>query len=76
MTSRILCIVIALMVCSIGAILVANPGIVGEFQSTLNGVPIKVTISPQDNVQVNTMRYRDLLQDWGEHVRRFVRSQA
>ena len=76
MTSRILCIVIALMVCSIGAILVANPGIVGEFQSTLNGVPIKGTISLQDNVQVNTMRYRDLLQDWGEHVGRFVRSQA
>ena len=73
MTSRILCIVIALMVLSISAILVANPNILGEFQSTLNGVPIKVTISPQDNVQVNTMRYRDLRQDWGEHVGRFVR---
>ena len=33
---------------------------VGEFQSTLNGVPIKVTISPQDNADVDTIRARDV----------------
>ena len=120
MTSRILCIVIALMVLSISAIFVANPGIlsvvevaavaeepeitgdvnrdgvvnildlvevasqfglqgepaaadVGEFQSDLNGLPVKVTISPQDNADVNTMRARDLQKNYGDHGGRFVR---
>ena len=46
MKGKTLCIVIALMVLSLGAILVANPGIFGEFQIKLNGVsPIKVTLT-------------------------------
>ena len=73
MTSRILCIVTALIVLSISAILVANPSILGEFQGTLNGVPIKVTISPQDNADVNRMRARDLRKNSEDHDGRFVR---
>ena len=73
MNSRILCVVTALIVLGISAILVANPGIVGEFQSTLNGVPIKVMISPQDNADINTMRARDLRKNPEDRDGRFVR---
>ena len=73
MNYKTLCIVTALITLSIGAILVANPSLLGKFQSTLNGVPIKVTISPQDNADINTMRARDLRRDSSDHDGRFVR---
>ena len=74
MILRRLCIMTALMVLSLGALLVANPNILGEFSSTLNGVSVQVTLSPQgDEHVINTMRIRDLRKDWDQHVGRFVR---
>ena len=73
MTCRIVCIVIALMVLSVSAILVANPNILGGFSSTLNGVPVQVTISRQGNGMITTMRTEDLLKNWADYDRQFVR---
>ena len=73
MTRKTLCIVIALMVLSIGAIIGANPNILGEFSSTLNGDPVQVTISQQDNGTITTMRAADLVKNWEDHDSRFVR---
>ena len=64
---------IALMVLSIGAILVANPNILGGFSSTVNGVPVQVTLSPQGEEPIKTMRARDVRTDWADHVGKFVR---
>ena len=61
------------MVLSIRAILVANPNIPGEFSSTVNGVPVQVTLSPQGEEPIKTMRARDLRTDWADHVGKFVR---
>lgn len=112
MNYKTLCIVTALIILSIGALLVAKPSILGavepeitsdvnrdgvvdildlvevasqfgetgeqavdvaEFQSTLNGVPIKVTISPQDNADIDTIRARDVQRDHWDYNGRFVR---
>ena len=75
MTRKTLCIVIALMVLSVGAIIGANPSILGEFSSTLNGVPVQVTISRQDNGTITTTRPEDLLENWKDYDYdgRFVR---
>ena len=73
MTCRMFCIVIALMVLSISAILVANPSILGEFSSALNGVPIEVTISSQEIGAITTMRTEDLQEDWADYDEQFVR---
>ena len=73
MKGKTLCIVIALMVLSVSAIIVANPGILGEFSSTLNRVPVQVTISRQDNGTITTMRAEDLVENWADHNQRFVR---
>ena len=73
MTRKTLCIVIALMVLSVGAIIGANPSILGGFSSTLNGVPVQVTISRQDNGTIPTMRSRDLWTDWTAYVDKYVR---
>ena len=73
MTCRIVCIVIALMVLSVSAILVANPNILGGFSSTLNGVPVQVTISRQGNGTITTMRTEDLAKNPADADRRFVR---
>ena len=95
MKRKTLCIVIALMVLGLGAILVAvepeltgdvnRDGIVnildlgevasqsgeqgepantaaniGQFQNDLNGLPVNVTLSPQEHAEVETVRARDL----------------
>ena len=73
MNRKTLCIVIALMVLSISALIVANPNILGGFSSTVNGVPVQVTISRQDNGTITTMRTADLMKNWADHNRRFVR---
>ena len=73
MTCRMFCIVIALMVLSISAILVANPSILGGFSSTLNGVPVQVKISQQDNGTITTMRTEDLMANRADYDGRFVR---
>ena len=73
MKGKTLCIVIALMVLSVGAIIGANPGILGEFSSTLNGHPVQVTISRQDNGTITTMRTEELVENWIDHNQQFVR---
>ena len=73
MKGKIICIVIALMVLSVSALLVANPKILGEFSSTLNGVPVQVMISLQDNGTITTMRTEDLAENWADSNKRFVR---
>ena len=73
MNRKTLCIVIALMVLSVSAILVANPKILGGFSSTLNGVPVQVTIARQDNGTITTTRPEDLLENWEDYDGRFVR---
>ena len=73
MNGKTLCIVIALMVLSLGAILVANPGILGGFSSTLNGVPVQVTISRQGNGTITTTRPEDLVVNREDYDGRFVR---
>ena len=77
MNRKTLCIIIALMVLSIGAIIGANPNILGGFSSTLNGVPVQVTISLQGNGTVTTMHMEHLLEnaanrDYGEQFVRFI----
>ena len=77
MNRKTLCIVIALMVLSISALLVANPNILGGFSSTLNGVPVEVTISLQGNGTITTMSTEDLVEnaaniDYGEQFVRFM----
>ena len=77
MNRKTLSIVIALLVLSISALLVANPNILGGFSSTVNGVPVQVTISRQDNGTVTTMRTEDLLKNatnryYGEQFVRFM----
>ena len=73
MNRKTLCIVIALMVLSISAIIGANPNILGGFSNTLNGVPVEVTISRQDNGTITTMLMEDLLKNWADYDRQFVR---
>ena len=73
MNRKIICIVIALLVLSISAILVANPNILGGFSSTVNGVPVQVTISRQDNGTITTMRPEDFQKNWADYNERFVR---
>ena len=58
---------------SISAILIANPNLLGQFQSTMNGVPVQVTIAPQENTHIQTMRLRDLRKDYDAHVGKIVR---
>ena len=74
MKGKTLCIVIALMVLSISAILVANPGILGGFSSTLNMVDVKVTISGSDlPFFIPELSVEDLRQNWREHEGRIVK---
>ena len=73
MNRKILCSVTALMILSVSAILVANPNILGGFSSTLNGVPVQVTLSLESEEPIKTMRARDLRADWADHVGKFIR---
>ena len=75
MKGKTLCIVIALMVLSIGAIIGAGERILtlGGFSSTLNGVPVEVMLSRQGSRTITTMQTEDLLENWADHNQRFVR---
>ena len=62
------------MLLSISAILIANPNLLGQFKSTLNGVPVQVTIAPQEtDAHIQTMRLRDLQRDYNLHMGKIVR---
>ena len=77
MNRKTLCIVIALMVLSISAIVGAGQRILGlgGFASTLNGVPVEVILARQfgeSSELIKTMRAGDLQRNWAEHDGRFV----
>ena len=75
MTCRKICIVIALMVLSISAIVGADQRIldVGRFSSTVNEVPVEVILAQHGSEPIKRMRARDLRTDWGDHLRKIVR---
>ena len=79
MKGKTLCIVIVLMVLSIGAIIGAERIRIlelGRFSSTLNGVPVEVSlarVARQGGEPIEPMRARDLRRNWMDHVGKFVR---
>ena len=77
MKGKIICIVIGLMVLSIGAIIGAKERIFiqhGWFSSTLNGVPVRVSLAEVGSASIiEPMRADDLLINWEDHVGKFVR---
>ena len=84
MKGKTLCIVIALLVLSISAIIGAREplDILGIFPSTLNGVSIRMVLTteewPVDTKPIETLRVRDLdlwtgLSDEPDYVGQFVR---
>ena len=76
MKGKIICIVIALMVLSIGAIIGAERIFIthGQFSSTLNGVPVRVSVTQVGSASIiEPMRARDLRNNWAEHEGRLVR---
>ena len=75
MKRNILCIVIALMVLSLSALLLANhvEVIFAKIESTLNGVPMTATLARDASEHVKTLDIRELQQNWKDHERKFVR---
>ena len=78
MNRKIICIVIALLVLSVSAIIVASPvwfiSTKAEFGSTLNGFPVWVEFRVRsDKYLISTMDIQELRENWGDHVGRFVR---
>ena len=75
MNRKITCIVIALTVFSISAIIGARERfyILGRFSSTLNGVPVRVILSQESDESITTMRTEDLVENWADYDGRFVR---
>lgn len=75
MKRNIICIVIALMVLSISALLIAGLGlfIFDGFFSTLNGVPIHVALATDDREPFKTIDIQELRDNWEEHDGKFVR---
>ena len=76
MKRKTLCIIIALTVLSISAIIGAKERfhIYGRFSSTLNGVPVwgRITLFPSAE-SIKAMRTEDLVENWADHEGRFVR---
>ena len=72
MKGKIICIVIALMILSISAIIGANPNILGRFSSTWEGHPVEVTISGNLPWFVPTSTLKGLRAAWREHEGRIV----
>ena len=75
MNRKTLCILIALMVLSISACLLANhvEVIFAKIASILNGTPMTVTLAKDAYKPVKTMNIRELQQKWKDHDRKFVR---
>lgn len=75
MKRNIICILIALMVLSISALLIAGLGmfIFDGFFSTLNGVPIHVALATDDREPFKTIDIQELRDNWEEHDGKFVR---
>lgn len=76
MNCKTLCIVIALMVLSLSAIIGADRLFIthGQFSSTLNGVPVRVSLAEVGSASIiEKMHARDLQNNWAEHEGRLVR---
>lgn len=75
MKRNILCIVIALMVLSLSALLIARPPlfIFDGFFSTLNGAPIHVTLATDGREPLTTLDLKELRDNWADHDGKFVR---
>ena len=78
MKRNILCIVIALMVLSLSALLIAGPVlyIFAEITSTLNGEPITVTLAKDVYKPFQTLDIQELRDNWADHDGKFVRFTA
>ena len=67
MTRKTLCILIALMVLSLSAIIGAERLFIahGQFSSTLNGVPVRVSLAEVGSASIiEKMHARDLQNNW------------
>ena len=77
MKRNILCIVIALIVLSISALLIAREPetqFFGWFDSTLNGTPIQVSLNTRRQVDpIQPMSRQELEDNWADHEGKFVR---
>ena len=75
MKRNIICILIALMVLSLSALLIANPVlyIFAEITSTLNGEPITVTLAKDVYKPFQTLDIQELRDNWKDHDGKFVR---
>ena len=81
MKRNIICIVIALAVLSISALLIGDEPpqtqFFGWFDSTLNGTPIQVRLNARRQVDsIQPMSHQELQDNWEEHDRKFVRFTA
>ena len=75
MKRNILCILIALMVLSLSALLIARPPwfIFDGFYSTLNGSSIHVTLATDGREPLTTLDLKELRDNWADHDGKFVR---
>ena len=75
MKRNIICIVIALMVLSLSALLIAGPVrfIFDRFFSTLNGIPIHVTLTTDGREPLKTIDIQELRDNWADHDGKFVK---
>ncbi len=74
MNRNIICILIALMVLSISAILIANHvEVIAKIASTLNGTPMTVTLAGDADDTIKTLDLKELRDNWADHDRKFVR---
>ena len=75
MKRNIICILIALAVLSISALLIAGPApfIFDGFFSTLNGVPIHVILATDIIEPLTTLDSQELRDNWADHEGKFVR---
>ena len=79
MKRNIICILIALMVLSLSALLLASDVVlirtVAEVGSDLNGVPIHIKIyeRARDTHVIKTMSHQELRDNWADHDGKFVR---
>ena len=75
MKRNIICILIALMVLSLSALLLARPPwfIFDGFYSTLNGSSIHVTLATDGREPLTTIDLQELRDNWADHDGKFVR---
>lgn len=75
MKRKTLCILIALAVLSLSALLIANhvEVIFAKIASTLNGTPMTITLARDAYDTIKTLDIQELRDNWGDHEGKFVR---